>query len=65
MSDLSVGLCHTSRKIQQVIETEPSSPEAASLGVRGIVSSAAIRLSICDKAIMCDVRHQRGICVVL
>lgn len=26
---------HTSKKIQQVIDTEPSSPDAASRGVRG------------------------------
>jgi hypothetical protein len=59
LGNLGCGLCHTSRKIQQVIETEPSSPEAASRGVRGIMSSAAIRLSICDQAMMCDVRCTR------
>jgi len=54
---------HTNKKIQQVIETEPSNPEAASRAVRGIVSCAAIWPSTCDKAMMCK-RHENG-CVVV
>lgn len=43
---------HTKRKIQQVIDTEPSSPEAASRGVKGIESSIAVLANSCAKVIV-------------
>lgn len=43
---------HTKRKIQQVIDTEPSRPDAASRGVRGTVPSEPMLLRVCNRAMV-------------